>query len=64
MDIDKYVGRQEAATIMQVSVRTIDRWLKGGTLPFIWYRTLVMIERKSLANMKRPSRKKSLTSAS
>jgi predicted site-specific integrase-resolvase len=62
MNLDEYVGRHEAARIKKVSVRTIDRWLKGGILPYIWFRSLVMIERRHIVEMKTPRQvRRSLT---
>ncbi|NBW15448.1 MAG: DNA-binding protein [Caulobacteraceae bacterium] len=58
MDLTKYVSRHEAAKIKKVSVRTIDRWLKAGHVPFIWFRTLVMIPRDQIVRYQ----PKSLTS--
>lgn len=62
--LETHIGREEAAAAKKVSVRTVDRWLRLGFVPYIRFRSLVLIEREPFSRFVPPKEKRSRSSTS
>ena len=51
-NINKLLTKKEAAKYMNVSIRTINRWIKNGTLPYIKFsKRIIRISTESLSKI-------------